>query len=404
MKNKRIFIIGSGAAGLAAQRALPSNCSSFLLTEERHPPYSACVLPNYIGGSLLYKDVMLPYSTHPPHYLLLSTKVEGVDPKKGALYTSKGAFEYDGLILATGSRPFIPPIPGIKNHRIYTLKSLDDGQKIRKRLSSHPGPVVVIGGGAIGLETATALSLRGVSVTLIEISPSLLPQKVTKEVSQYVEALLKRWGIKLYLGSKVKEIVAQGDRLFVKVLDKSIICSMVIVAAGMRPHSSLAKDTGLKLTPEGSIVVDEYMQTSKEGIFSCGDAVTVIDHKTNSSTTAMLWGVATRQGQVAGKNMNNLSSSYAHHPPVLSTQVFNSHIITHGDYHHSFRKKKEFGSLSNGNWMALYQEEGPKKREGKRALQYICEVGRPDNLYHQNTHSLFFKRWLASHSNEYHKT
>jgi NADPH-dependent 2,4-dienoyl-CoA reductase/sulfur reductase-like enzyme len=309
-----IVVVGGGIAGdeaaLAARKRAPGD-RVVLVTEEPHPLYSACVLADYVCDGLPLGKVFLRGSEEYRALgieSLTETPVTGWSPEGRVLSTPKGEIAYDKLILATGSRSFIPPIPGAKNEGVVSLKTLDDAEKIRKAGGSS---AVVVGSGPVGIESALALRERGWTVTIVELMERVLPRVFDAPIAEMAAERVRGEGVDLHLGEKVLEVLGDGKVEGVRTDRRTVTADLVVMVVGMRPEVTLAKAGGVKLGPMGGIEVDVTMATSVPGVWACGDCVETEDRITGKRAPYMLWNNARVQGRIAGTNAAGGSQKYA---------------------------------------------------------------------------------------------
>ena len=180
---------------------------------------------------------------------------------------------YDTLILSPGASPIRPPIPGIDDAAIYTLRSVSDIDAIKAKIDNPATRrVAVIGGGFIGLEMAENLHHRGLSVSIVEAVDQVM-NVIDYDMAAIVQADIRSRGVALYLKNGVKAFERRGVDLAVCLQSgKEIICDAVILSIGVRPDTKLAKDCNIELAPNGAIKVNDYFETSQKGIYAIGDA------------------------------------------------------------------------------------------------------------------------------------
>ena len=206
---------------------------------------------------------------------------------------------YDSLILAMGTTPFIPPIPGLrelKDKKAFVIKSLEDIVKI-KEAAKKAKKALVIGAGATGLEAAVALNKKGLKVTLVEALKSLLPKALDPDMSEILEERLKTKGIKIFLNKRVERISEKS----VTIDGEEIPNDIIIISCGVRPNSELAKKAGIKISNYG-IVTDERMETSIKGVYAAGDCAQVSSLIDKRPLSAYLATPAYEQGKIAAIN------------------------------------------------------------------------------------------------------
>ncbi len=216
-------------------------------------------------------------------------------------------------MIATGSRPFVLPIPGADLDGVFTISDLHKAIEIKKRISTGKvDKAVVIGGGAIGLEMAEAFKdLWGVTTTIVEFMPQVLPRIVDFPVASMVTKHMRDNEVDIFLGEGAEEILGKDGKVTgLRTGKRTIEADIVIMAAGVRPRSEIAGEAGLQLSPMGAIVVNERMQTSDPSIYAAGDCVEVMHQVTGKKFYAPLGSLANKEGRVAGDNMAGIPSKF----------------------------------------------------------------------------------------------
>ena len=213
------------------------------------------------------------------------------------------SLQYDKLILSPGAEPVRPPIPGIDNPRVRTLRSIADMDEIIRIVEEgKQSRSLIVGGGYIGLEMAEALKTRGLDVTLVEVTPQVMGP-VDHEMAAPIHQQLKLHGIDLRLETSVTHLEDRESGILAHMsTGDTVEAGLVIIAVGVRPDVKLAKEAGLTIGERGGIVVDDHMRTDDPDIYAVGDAVEVKDFVGDFSTLIPLAGPANRQGRIAADN------------------------------------------------------------------------------------------------------
>jgi len=318
MEHYRYIIVGNSAGAISAARELrkvEESGSLLMLSEEPHAAYSRPLIAKHVSEG---KDIAAMQIVPHEFYgnsgieLRLSTRAASLDAAAHTLQLAEGSVVgWDRLLLATGSTPIIPPIPGNSRSGVYTFATYDDA----KAVASHLPAVrhaVVIGGGFIGLSAADALLKRGIAVTIVEMQPRILSQMLDAAASCIVEDAAAASGAVVMTGRRVTSIdddKGPGTSVTSVVLDDGtrIPCEMVVLAVGVRPRTELASRN---LSVGRGIIVDEQMQTSCADVFACGDACQSRDFVRGVSNVMAVWPNAVTGGAVAGANMAGLSRAY----------------------------------------------------------------------------------------------
>lgn len=320
----RHLIIGNSAAGVSAAETI-RRCDPVaeiaIVAAETSPAYSRCLLPNYLAGTRSEEQLNIrdqDFYTSLRIEPLFGRQVEHVLPEKHLIeLTDKRRLGYDRLLIATGSRTFMPPIEGIDNPWVYGLRNLEDAKQILAKCESARR-VVIIGGGLVGLETAYALYKRGLEVTVVEKMPQILPLQFDYTAASILQRDLQAEGIRVILGTGVQLIADSGvwAKLFGNSGSKGVVlengerlkADVVVVATGTRTNVELLKNSGIKYNR--GILVDQYLQTSVPGIYAAGDVVETADAVTGQVGLSPIWPNAVAQGRVAGANMAGQRQEY----------------------------------------------------------------------------------------------
>lgn len=235
-------------------------------------------------------------------------EVVRVDVAIKKVFTLKDSVEYEKLIFATGSTPFVPPIEGIESDGIYMIPK--DYEYLKGVLSAikKARKVTVIGAGFIGVEVSDEISHDGKDVTLVEAMDRVLPLAFDEDIASQVAEKLKENGVAIKTNSRVKKFMAPDGKVTAVELEngEKIETDAVIVSIGYRPNTNLAKEAGLFIGKNGSIWTDEYLRTSEKDVFAAGDCAEHKDFFTRKSTKLMLASTATFDARVAGCNLYGL--------------------------------------------------------------------------------------------------
>jgi NADPH-dependent 2,4-dienoyl-CoA reductase/sulfur reductase-like enzyme/rhodanese-related sulfurtransferase len=203
------------------------------------------------------------------------------------------------LILAQGGKPIVPPLPGVDKDHVFQLWTLDDMDKIDRYITDkEPKKAVVVGGGFIGLEMVEALAKRGITVTLVEMAPQVMPN-LEGEFAGFLTKELADYGVKLKLG---KSLQAVEDNRVLLNDGTSVDTDFVLLSVGVRPTLQLAKDAGLEIGASGGLHVDSMLRTSDPSIFAAGDMVEIAHQVLGKTVRMPLAGPANRQGRIVGEN------------------------------------------------------------------------------------------------------
>ena len=323
---KRVIIIGGvagGASAAARLRRLKEDFEIIMLDKGPYVSFANCGLPYYIGN--IIKDRESLELVTPERFLerfnidvRVNNEVISIDKEKKMIIVrdlnknEDNSLEYDYLVLATGSKPFVPPFKGLENVPHFTVWTIPDAVKIREYVEkSHIRQAVVVGGGFIGLEMAENLAEKGVKVKIIEMLDQVMPP-LDKEMAQFIHQELILNGVCLVLEDPVDSFGrTDDDKPFVKTKSGRIIeTDLIILSIGIRPQSELAKNTGLEITERGYVIVDKTMLTSDPSIYAVGDVVQVQHFQTQKPISMALAGPANKEGRIAAENIAGRKSEY----------------------------------------------------------------------------------------------
>ncbi|MEN6360002.1 MAG: FAD-dependent oxidoreductase [Smithella sp.] len=323
-QKKRILVIGGSAAGpksAAKARRIDNDAEVIIIQKDADLSMASCGYPYYVGGYFNDRNQLLCTPTgvvrSPMFYLnakdidaRVNTEVINIDTKnhtvsfKNLASGEEGNLTYDKLIIATGSVPRMPPVPGAELDGITTLQSMKDADFLRKvRDEGKIKKAVVIGGGLIGIETCEALQLAGIEITVIELLPQLLTF-LDWELAKLVENHVRSKGANVITENGIAAFLGENGKLTAVKLQNGteLPCELAVVAIGVRPNVKLAKEAGLKIGELGGIEVNEYMQTSDLDIYAVGDCVETLHRITGKKVHAPYGDLANLQGRVAGEN------------------------------------------------------------------------------------------------------
>jgi NADH oxidase (H2O2-forming) len=299
-----IIIIGNGAAGNSAAetiRKYDQHSKVIIIARENSRFYSACALPDYLSGWISRDQIFIQQPVYIDSKTInkINQDVNLIDPVNKTVWLGQDNVIYDKLILATGSRPFLPSIPGNHLPGNFTVKSITDIDSI---INHAPKKAVVVGSGNIGVEIAEALHTIGCQVTLVEMMNRILPRILDNPPAKLVEHVLRGNGIQVFTEENALQVNGDDHVESVTTNNRTIFCDTVIWAAGVRQNVEMARTAGIEIGPLGGINVNSYMGTNIDHIYACGDCVESIDLLTGKPVLSQLWPSAKRQGQIAGLN------------------------------------------------------------------------------------------------------
>jgi NADPH-dependent 2,4-dienoyl-CoA reductase/sulfur reductase-like enzyme len=314
---ERLVVIGGVAAGMsAASRARRLNPKIEIMVFEKSGfvSYGSCGLPYFVSDVIKAPENLVVYDAKffkekRNIDVYLHHEVLKIFPAKRSVLVKDlekdKEFEvgYDKLVIATGARAVKPNIKGIDLNGIFTIRFLEDGIAIKNFIRENsPKKALIIGAGYIGMEMAEALVSLGIDVTIVEVMPNILGS-MDDEINEVVEAELQKNGVKLLKSTSVVEFVGDGFvRKAILNNGSSLDVDLVIVGAGIKPNSEIARDAGIEIGRSGAIAVNQRMETNIPGVFAAGDCAEAFHLVLGRPVYIPLGTTANKQGKVAGEN------------------------------------------------------------------------------------------------------
>lgn len=328
-----IYIIGSGPAGVnAAQAARKENedAKVTVLSNDTHLPYFRLRLFDVIEDpSSKEKLILHPMSWYQDQGidLQLNTTVKAIHPEDHEIELDDGTkLAYDRLIIATGSKSFVPPIKGSEHKDVHTLWTMDEAITIGEKLDGKD-KAVVIGGGLLGLEAGHAMVKKGLDVTIIEVLPRLMTRQLDDQAAALFKKHMENKGVHIITAATTEEIVADetGQLKEVRLASgETFPADIVFISAGVRAVLDPVQDSGIQI--DRCIVVNDRMETNIKDVYAAGDNV-LFDNRWYG-----LWQIAIAQGRIAGANAAGSNVSYTMPVPpyvmnMMGTRISSSGVI-----------------------------------------------------------------------------
>ena len=298
----RYVIIGNGVAGTTAAeniRKTDKDGEMTIITDEDLPFYYRVRLNEFISGDIPEQDLIAKKDQwYKDNHIdiKLKTQVTGADPGNKTIFTANDEkFEYDRLLIATGSHSFIPPIKGSDSLGVFALRNIQDARNISD-WAAKIEDVVLIGGGLLGLEAGNALRKLGKKITVVEFFPRLLPRQLDVDGASRLQSIMEDMGFSFRLGAKTEEIAGDEKVSAVRLEGgETLKAKMVVISAGVRPNLELADPLGLD--KDKGIKVDGRLQTNQPDVYAAGDVAEF------NGIPYGIWPAAMDQGKIAGINM-----------------------------------------------------------------------------------------------------
>ena len=341
----KVVIVGGVAGGATAAariRRLDEQAEIIVFERSGYISYANCGLPYYIGGVIedpedLTLQTPESFFSRFRIHMKVHHEVTAIHPDKKTVSVKNlktgEAFEenYDKLLLSPGAKPVWPNLPGMDIDRLFTLHTVEDTFKIKEFATQNkPRSAVMVGGGFIGLEVAENLRGLGLDVTIVQ-RPRQLMNPFDADMASFIHAEVRKHGVKLALGYNVEGFEEKNGGIKVLLKDNApLYADMVVLAIGVTPESTLAKEAGLALGIKGSILVNDRMETSVPDIYAVGDAVQVKHYVTGEDTLIALAGPANKQGRIAADNICGGNSRYSGSQGSSVIKVFDMTAATTG--------------------------------------------------------------------------
>ncbi len=332
----KYVIIGNGPAGVAAAttiRSLDQKGDITIISAEGYDFYSKCLLPDFLSGAISEQQLFV---RSPDFYdknriqLLRNRTVTEVDTAAKAVSmidsgNKEATLYYDKLLVASGGKPFLPPIPGLKESNMFQLGTLDDVKKLKAGLQ-NAHEIVVIGAGYVGLEIASSLAKLGKKVTVVEKLPDIVGGQLDALASRVLRDGLAEEGVSLMLNtgvtgvSRARDIMAKlfnKKRKYLVALSsrQEVTADAIVVATGSGPNLAFMWNSGIRMNK--GILVNRHMQTTVRDVYAAGDVVESIDAVTGNTALSPIWPNAVIQGAIAGSNMAGVPRDF---DPQISMQ------------------------------------------------------------------------------------
>lgn len=351
-------IIGNSAAAVGTIegiRQIDKTGKITVISDESYHTYSRPLISYWLMGKVTDKNI---YYRSPDFYekngveTMLGCRAAKIDAAaKSVVLTDGRTVPYDKLMVATGSKPFVPPMNGMdKVASCYTFMNYDSVKAIRSEIKEG-AKVLIIGAGLIGLKAAEALNEYKADITVVDMADRILPSILDAQAGAIMKKHIESKGTKFILGTSVDEFSEHSAKL--KNGD-TVDFDMVIVAVGVRPNTELVSDAGGKV--ERGIICDLTQKTTLDSVYAAGDCTVSHDASSDSDKILALLPNAYMQGEVAGRNMAGAETMYLNAIPMNAIGFFGLHIITAGSY-----DGEEYVEENGNNYKKLVFRDGQLK-------------------------------------------
>lgn len=353
-----IFIIGNGIAGLSAAKAIRTrnkNAMVSIISAESEITYSRPMLSDYLQGDY---DKNLFYIENQEWYkenhieLILNTKIISINTDKKSIKSDKNKiYNYDKLILASGSHNFIPPITDIHKKGVYSIKDIEDVREIKKNIIDY-NKVVVIGGGLLGIEAAEGLKNLVKDVTILEVADGLARLQLDLETSNYLLERVIKSGVKVMTNVNITLIAGDDYVTGVQLENGQILdADLVLVSTGIRSNIGICNNTDIEYNK--GILVNTKMETNIKDVYAAGDICEF------DGVVYGIWPASTKQGEIAGANAVGDSKEFEHFVPSIVLNAFGVELFSIGLVYSSKKENYStliFDDMSNGSYEKIVFE------------------------------------------------
>ncbi len=273
---KKLVVVGNGMAGVAAVEQILRYRHDFEITifgDETHVNYNRILLSSVLAGEKSFDEIVLNdidwYQSNGIQ-ARLGRRIASIDCDAHLVFDDEGiATPFDKLILATGSSPFIPPVPGCDKRGVHVFRTLDDARTLLEQ-SGRGRRAAVIGGGLLGLEAARGLQVQGCEVTVVHLMPVLMERQLDPTGGAYLARKIEQLGVRVLLGRQTEALLGNGRVEGLRFASgEELEADLVVIAAGIRPNADVARKAGLEV--RRGIVVNDYMETSHPDVFAVGE-------------------------------------------------------------------------------------------------------------------------------------
>ena len=359
--NKIYAIIGTSAAGISCAqklRILSPTSTIICISDEPELPYNKCFLVDVISG-LKPLDAVYTLTSSKAHdraiELMLAKRVVSLNASQSSLVLDDGQrINYDAVLLATGSCPFVPQALDVNMPGVFTFHSLHDIMRLQEHLERFKvARAAVIGAGLTGIEAADALCAKGIEVTILERSSTLLSSLMCPEASAHIERCAQRAGVHCLTNESVTELLEREGRVCgIRLASGPVLdVQLVIIATGVRPNSQLIADGNFKLFKDLWAQPNQYGQLEVDNLYAAGDVCALLDQLTNERRPNTTWPDAVSQGMHVASAMVGNPVPYLGLIPYFSSSFFGMRLVC-GGTHLNNSDRKSVSSMSDDLFQA----------------------------------------------------
>lgn len=346
-----ICIVGNGCAAMECIRSLRDKGYGgkiHLFSDSTWPAYNPMLTTYYAAGKMDF-ETFFPYGWDHGFYqkyqvhLHLGSPVIRVDAFKQVAENEAGIkIHYDQCLIASGARPVLPPIPGLKSKKVYTMRTIEDSIALRKALRDHPRKALVIGASMVGIKVMEAFYQAGVEVCLSDLAENIFPLAAHPDCALVISERLKQKGIKLRFGAGIERIEESSEGLMAYFDGSSEPekADLLVMCIGTRANTDFLDKNQVAM--ERGVLVDEHMRTNVPNLYAAGDVAQGCNLLTGEKQIIGLWANARYQGRTAGLNMIGMEDRFSGNIPHNITHFMDMVFVGIGDMWNGDREEKDF--------------------------------------------------------------
>lgn len=405
---EKIVVIGAGPVGIRfASELLKRKPDSDITVfgNEPYQPYNRVQLSSLLAGDITYDDILtkLPDNKVYPHFSHIISAIRKIDSENKTIVDINGnTYPFDKCIIATGSRPHKPNIPGVDTKGVFTFRNLKDAESLYARVSSARN-IVVVGGGLLGLEAAKAMLRFNTNVTLVQQGPRLMNRQLDDQAAAKLEKIVEDLGIRVITNSGVRKI--QGDERVTGVVTRDkeeIPCDTVLLCAGIKPNLELAREAHISVA--NGILVDDQLETSAPDIYSIGECC---EHR---GSTYGLVNPGYEQAAILAENLSGGHAQYIGSLEVSRLKVLGANICSMGEVsdleNRPLQNEYRFKDKKNGIYRKIVIHKGKLigavgfgRWDESRRVQEAYQQQRKIHIWHILSFLLFGKLYRDQETN-----
>lgn len=383
-KGKKIAVVGNGCASVECLKALRKNGYNgeiHIFSEGRLPVYNPMLTTYYVSGKIEWSN-LFPYGNDYKIFeeygadIHLGSPVVELNAEERVVKNQENfELKYDQCLIASGAKPFLPPIPGINSNRVYTMRTVEDAVRLKKTMEQRPKKALVIGASMVGIKLVEIFCNAGMEVCLADLGDHIFPLAAHPECGQIIEERLKSMGIKLRFSSGIKKLeeTPGGIKAYFENSSETEESEVVIICIGVRANIDFIDRNQIEV--KQGVLVDDQMRTNVQGIYAAGDVAQGKNLLSGGQQVIGLWANARYQGRTAGRNMAGVPASYPGNILHNITHFMGMDFVGIGDVREYTRMEKKYDGrrfiqlfwkdefLSGANFIDVNTESGVVKNE-----------------------------------------